>query len=188
MRDRSRYSRKRSTRPLVVVGTIVTLAVLLPVAASAVDAKSKGPAGASAVRKKTESPAVHHDVSPPLRDIAPAPISGKLKKEKEPKQARRRRSREARTRHPVESGHCRRAVARPRHRGPRPGLQRPGRDVQRRLRAPRSERRRRPEPLRRDRQRELRDLRQVRDARLRTRRDEHAVERLRRRLPVEQRR
>src|SRR6478735_2439217 len=85
MRDRNRSSRRRSARPLVVVGTIVALAVLLPVAASAVDARSKGPAGASAVRKKTESPAVHHDVSPPLRDIAPAPISGKLKKEKEPK-------------------------------------------------------------------------------------------------------
>ncbi|MFL6016686.1 MAG: hypothetical protein ACJ74V_04035 [Gaiellaceae bacterium] len=85
MRDRARFSRKPSGRPFVAVAFIVALAVLLPVAASAVDAKSKGGASSSAVRKKTESPALHHDVSPPLRDIAPAPISGKLKKDKEPK-------------------------------------------------------------------------------------------------------
>jgi hypothetical protein len=85
MRDRARFSRKRSGRPFVAVAFIVTLAVLLPVAASAVDATSKGAASSSAVRKKTESPALHHDVSPPLREIAPAPISGKLKKDKEPK-------------------------------------------------------------------------------------------------------
>src|SRR4051795_9365479 len=85
MRDRSRFTRKRSGRPFVAVAFIVALAVLLPVAASAVDAKNKGGASSSAVRKKTESPALHHDVSPPLRDIAPAPISGKLKKDKEPK-------------------------------------------------------------------------------------------------------
>jgi uncharacterized membrane protein len=85
MRDRARFSRKSSGRPFVAVAFIVALAVLLPVAASAVDAKSKGGASSSAVRKKTESPALHHDVSPPLRDIAPAPISGKLKKDEEPK-------------------------------------------------------------------------------------------------------
>src|SRR5215213_1138090 len=85
MRDRARFSRKPSGRPFVAVAFIVALAVLLPVAASAVDASNKGGAGSSPVRKKTESPALHHDVSPPLRDIAPAPISGKLKKDKEPK-------------------------------------------------------------------------------------------------------
>jgi uncharacterized membrane protein len=85
MRDRARFSRKPSGRPFVAVAFIVALAVLLPVAASAVDANSKGASSSSAVRKKTESPALHHDVSPPLRDIAPAPISGKLKKDKEPK-------------------------------------------------------------------------------------------------------
>src|ERR1044071_7469545 len=85
MRDRDRFSRKRSGRPFVAVAFIVALAVLLPVAASAVDANGNGVASSNAVRKKTESPALHHDVSPPLRDIAPAPISGKLKKEKEPK-------------------------------------------------------------------------------------------------------
>ena len=85
MRDRSRFTRKRSGRPFAAVAFIVALAVLLPVAASAVDANGKAAASSNAVRKKTESPALHHDVSPPLRDIAPAPISGKLKKEKEPK-------------------------------------------------------------------------------------------------------
>ena len=190
MRDRNRYSRKRSARPLVVVGTIVALAVLLPVAASAVDAKSKGPAGASAVRKKTESPALHHDVSPPLRDIAPAPISGQAEEgegaEARPAGAGAGRPGSGR---PVESGHSRRAVTRPRHRraSARASAARPG-TFSVDSRAARSERRRRPEPLRRDRQRELRGLQQVGDARLRTGRDEHAVERLRRRLPVEQRR
>ena len=85
MRDRDRFSRKPSGRPFVAVAFIVALAVLLPVAASAVDAKNQGGASSSAVRTKTESPALHHDVSPPLRDLAPAPISGKLKKDKEPK-------------------------------------------------------------------------------------------------------
>ena len=53
---------------------------------------------AKAVRQKTENPAVHHDISPPLRDIAPAPLPHTLKKNKEPNRARRRPSRAARIR------------------------------------------------------------------------------------------
>src|SRR5436305_12741557 len=85
MTDRGRFHRKPSARPLVAVAFIVAVAVLLPVAASAVDAKTRGAAGSSAGRKKTVSSALHHDVSPPRRDTAPAPTSGKLKQDQEPK-------------------------------------------------------------------------------------------------------
>ena len=85
MRHRGGFSPKRSARPFVAVGTIVALAILLPVGASAVDAKSKGRTIATAVRQKTENPAVHHDISPPLREIAPVAVPHTLKKNKEPK-------------------------------------------------------------------------------------------------------
>jgi hypothetical protein len=85
MRHQGKPGGKRPARPFVAVGTIVGLAVLLPVGASAVDARVKSTSPVSAVKSRTERPATHHDISPPLRDIAPAPISGKRKKVHEPK-------------------------------------------------------------------------------------------------------
>ena len=189
MRDRGRFGRKRSARPFVVVGTIVTLAVLLPVAASAVDAKSKGPAGCERCPQEDGEPGA----SPRRVAAAPRHRAGadlRQAEEGEGAEARPAGARAGRpgSGRPVERGHCRRAGTRPRHRGRRPGLQRPGRHVHRQLGAARHERRRRPEPLRRDRQRELRDLQQVGHAGLRAGADEHALERLRRRLPDQQRR
>jgi len=88
MRDRrtSAHRRVKGTR-LFAFASIVALAVLLPVAASAVDSTAKGSAlSTTVVHKKIHDPAVHYDVSPPLRDLVPAPVPAKIKKEKEPKQ------------------------------------------------------------------------------------------------------
>ena len=85
MRHRGGFGRKGSVRPFVVVAAIVALAILLPVGASAIDAKTKGTTFAKAVRKKTVNPALHHDISPPLSEIAPVPMPHKLKKNMEPK-------------------------------------------------------------------------------------------------------
>jgi hypothetical protein len=183
MRDRGRFSRKASGRPSVAVAFIVALAVLLPVAASAVDAKNKSAASPSAVRKKTESPAVHHDVSPPLRDIAPAPTSGKLKKDKEPKHGPP--APEPGGSDPVVQSSPGVAAAPTLGLGVEvvgQGFSGPSRTFSVNS-AP-------PDPngaVGPSRQRELRRLQQVRDS-LWTGSDEHALERFRRRLSVERRR
>jgi hypothetical protein len=85
MRHGGKPGGKRSARPFIIAAAIVALAVLLPVGASAVDAKTKSAAPARAVKSKTTSVATHHDISPPLSTIAPAPISGKRKKVHEPR-------------------------------------------------------------------------------------------------------
>ena len=133
--------------------------------------------------------AVHHDVSPPLRDLVPILDRSTQNKEKfEPPQRRP----------PAGRWQAYRRMANPLlawrpPQAPAWRFRRMGRDssAQQELfefSPRRHERRGRPEPLRADRQLELRGLQQVGHGALRAGADEHALERLRRRLPDEQRR
>jgi hypothetical protein len=82
MRDRNARATGRTKRGLFVAA--VAGAALLSIAAAATGS-TKGRSSGLAGLDRVDSPAVHHDVSPPLRDIAPAPKPAKIKKNKEPK-------------------------------------------------------------------------------------------------------
>src|SRR6266498_3029965 len=83
MRDRvARGNPRWNARVTLVVALAAT--ALLTIAAAATGSNASHSARLTA--KHHSDPAEHHDVSPPLRDIAPAPApDGKRKKEKEPK-------------------------------------------------------------------------------------------------------
>ena len=83
MRDRVARGNPRWNAHVTLVVALAATA-LLTIAAAA--AGSNASHSARLTAKHHSDPAEHHDVSPPLRDIAPAPApDGKRKKEKEPK-------------------------------------------------------------------------------------------------------
>src|SRR5439155_6706618 len=83
MKNRVGRSTGRTKRGLFV--TAAAGAALLSIAAAATGS-TKGRSAGFVAGHRVDNPAVHHDVSPPLRDIAPAPEPAKIKKDKEPKE------------------------------------------------------------------------------------------------------
>ena len=78
------FTRGRRKAVLAAIGLTLVGPLML---ASSVTASTDGSAGVTTTRISNDPPGdTHHDVSPPLRDIAPAPApSADEKKEKKPK-------------------------------------------------------------------------------------------------------